>query len=143
VEKVGEGFDGVITGVANFGLFVQMPRFNVEGLVRMQDLGDDWWDVDPKTGTIRGQRSGRAMRIGDVLAVRIAGVDVARRQLNLVLNGKDGKSDVRKKDGGKKDGGKKQAGKKPSPAKTARKVAKASAKSTNKGPRKQRGRRKR
>ena len=84
VGKVGEAFDGVITGVANFGLFVQMPRFNVEGLVRMEDLGDDWWEVDPQRGAIRGQRSGQVMRMGDVLAVRIAGVDVARRQLNLV-----------------------------------------------------------
>ena len=90
VKMVGEAFEGVITGVANFGLFVQMPRFNVDGLVRMEDLGDDWWEVNPQRGTIRGQRSGRVMRIGDLLVVRIAGVDVARRQLNLVPDRGDG-----------------------------------------------------
>ena len=135
--KVGDRFDGVITGVTNFGLFVRMPRFNVEGLVRMQDLGDDWWDVDPRTGTIRGQRSGQAMRIGDVLAVRIAGVDVARRQLNLVLDrGED-------RGGGKKKGAKKKGAEKKTVAKTGRGVARGTRKSGAQGPRKQRGRRRR
>jgi ribonuclease R len=82
--KVGESFEGVITGVANFGLFVQSPRYLVDGLVRMPDLGDDWWEVDARRGEVRGERSGRRFRIGNLLAVRIAGVDKARRQLNLV-----------------------------------------------------------
>jgi len=120
VTKVGEGFDGVITGVTNFGLFVRMPRFNIEGLVRMQDLGDDWWDVDPRTGTIRGQRSGQVMRIGDVLAVRIAGVDVARRQLNLVLDRGEGKKKGAKKQGAKKQDGKKKDAKKQAATKNGR-----------------------
>jgi len=82
--KVGESFDGVITGVTNFGIFVQSPRFLIEGLVRLADLGDDWWDVAARYGQIRGQRSGKVYRIGDILPVRILGVDVARRQLNLL-----------------------------------------------------------
>ena len=83
-EKVGEGFEGVITGVTNFGLFVQSPRYLVDGLIRMPDLGDDWWEVDARRGQVRGEHTGRRFRIGDRLAVRIAGVDKARRQLNLV-----------------------------------------------------------
>jgi len=82
--KVGESFEGVITGVASFGLFVQSPRYLIEGLVRMPDLGDDWWEVDAGRGQVRGEHTGRRFRIGDRLAVRIAGVDKARRQLNLV-----------------------------------------------------------
>jgi len=142
VTKVGEPFDGVITGVTNFGLFVQMPRFNVEGLVRMEDLGDDWWDVDPRTGSIRGQRSGRVMRIGDVLAVRIAGVDVARRQLNLVLNREQGRS-AKKKTGAKKK--KEKDAKKQAASKAGRKGAgtRREKKSGAKAPRKTRGRRRR
>ncbi|MFB3894292.1 MAG: ribonuclease R [Phycisphaerae bacterium] len=83
--KVGEEFDGVVTGVTNFGLFVQSPRFLIDGLLRLEDLGDDWWNVDARLGAIRGQSSGRKMRIGDIVRVQIAGVDIARRQLNLVL----------------------------------------------------------
>ncbi len=83
-ERIGEGFEGTITGVASFGLFVQSPRYLIEGLIRMPDLGDDWWEVDARRGEVRGEHSGRRFRIGDRLAVRIAGVDKARRQLNLV-----------------------------------------------------------
>ena len=82
--RVGEEFDGVITGVANFGLFVQSSRFGIEGLVRMKDLGDDWWDVKARYGQIRGQRTGRTFRIGDLITVRIVNVDLARRELDLV-----------------------------------------------------------
>ena len=82
--KIGESFEGVLTGVTNFGVFVQLRRLLIEGLIRLEDLGDDWWEVDARTGQVRGQTSGRRIRIGDVLEVRVAGVDVARRQLNLV-----------------------------------------------------------
>jgi ribonuclease R len=82
-KKVGEDFEGVITGVANFGMFVQSPRYLVEGLVSLQDLGDDWWEVDAKRGQVRGEQTGRKYRIGDRMKVRIAFVDLARRRLNL------------------------------------------------------------
>jgi ribonuclease R len=82
-KKIGEDFDGVITGVANFGMFVQSPRYLVEGLVSLQDLGDDWWEVDARRGEVRGEHTGRRYRIGDRMKVRIAFVDVARRRLNL------------------------------------------------------------
>ena len=85
VTKIGTGFDGVVTGVTNFGIFVQSSRWLLEGLIRMEDLGDDWWDVQARYGTVRGERSGKVFRIGDMLAVRIAGVDLPRRQLNLTL----------------------------------------------------------
>ncbi len=83
--KLGQRFEGVVTGVANFGMFVQLPPFDVEGLVRMEDLGDDWWEVSARTGEIRGERSGRRFRIGDLLGVKIASVNVPARQLNLLL----------------------------------------------------------
>lgn len=82
--KVGEKFQGVITGVTNFGLFVQSPRYLVDGLVRLEELGDDWWEVSARYGQVKGERTGRVYRIGDLMDVQIAGVDVARRQLNLV-----------------------------------------------------------
>jgi ribonuclease R len=82
--RIGEEFDGVVTGVANFGIFVQLRRFLTDGLVRLEDLGDDWWDVDARGGLVRGERSGRTYRIGDVMRVRVVNVDEPRRQLNLV-----------------------------------------------------------
>ncbi len=81
--KVGETFDAAITGVTNFGIFAQLTSFGIEGLIRMPDLGDDWWEVSAKTGEIRGERSGRRFRIGDALTVKIASVNLPARQLNL------------------------------------------------------------
>ncbi len=95
--KVGDVFDGVVTGVANFGLFAELPRYGIEGLVRMEDLGDDWWEVFPKSGEIRGERSGRKFRIGDPLAVQVASVNVPGRQLNLVLTGQPSRRKADKK----------------------------------------------
>jgi len=82
--KVGEEFEGVITGVTNFGVFVQSPRYLIDGLIRIEHLGDDWWELDARYGHIKGERTGKTYRIGDTISVVIAAVDVARRQLDLV-----------------------------------------------------------
>ncbi len=82
-EKIGENFDGVITGITEQGIFIQSPRFLVEGLLRYQDLGDEWWDASSRYGLARGERTGTTYRIGDVLPVTISGVDIPKRFLNL------------------------------------------------------------
>jgi ribonuclease R len=84
--RIGDVFDGTITGVADFGVFIQSPRFLVEGLIRLGEFGKEWWDVSPQYGLIRGETTGTTHRIGDVLAVRIAGVDLAKRHLDLALD---------------------------------------------------------
>jgi ribonuclease R len=112
-QHVGEDYLGVITGITNFGLFVQLHTWLVDGLIRYEDLWDDWWDVDEKAGVVRGQRSGQKLGIGDVLRVRIAKVDIPRRELDLSvleLVKKSGHSDPVEGDEGKpkhKQGGKK------------------------------------
>lgn len=83
-DKVGEDFPGVVTGVTNFGVFVQLERFLIDGLIRLPDLGDDWWEVQPQYGQVRGEMSGKRYRIGDEIEVRISNVDVPSRQLSLV-----------------------------------------------------------
>ena len=89
--KVGEAFRGVITGVTNFGIFVQSPRYLIDGLIRIEQLGDDWWELDPRYGIIRGERTGKSFRVGDMLDVVIAKVDVPRRTLDLVPERPHGK----------------------------------------------------
>ena len=114
-KKVGETFDGVITGVTNFGIFVQLRRFLIEGLIRLEELGDDWWDVSARYGTIRGERTGKTYRIGDVMSVQIVGVDLAGRKLNVApkrgekkgqIAEKQASSGAKKKGGGRSKGGK-------------------------------------
>ncbi len=93
--RVGDELEGVITGVTSFGIFVQVPRFLTEGLVHIDSLGDDWWEVNPRFGFLRGERTGRTFHIGHVVKVRIAAVETARRQLILELAKEQGKGDAR------------------------------------------------
>ncbi|MBS3820194.1 MAG: ribonuclease R [Planctomycetes bacterium] len=126
-SKQGEVFDGVITGVAKFGMFVQWPKYLIDGLVRFDDLGNETFDVDAKQGVVRGKDTGQTVRLGDRLNVQVASVDVARRQLDLVptkkTTGKNGTSSGgkskkskksnkgRKGKSGNKSGGQRKGGK--------------------------------
>jgi len=83
--RMGEDFEGVVTGVAEMGLFVQLGQFMVDGLVRLQNLGDDWWEIDARRGRVRGDVSGRVYKLGQKVKVRIASVDVALRQMDLAI----------------------------------------------------------
>jgi ribonuclease R len=82
-KNIGQEFRGVVTGITNFGIFVQIQQYLVDGLIRYDRLLDDWWDVDDKAGFIRGQRTGQKIAIGDVCRVVVARVDMARRELDL------------------------------------------------------------
>ncbi|HUU97033.1 MAG TPA: RNB domain-containing ribonuclease, partial [Phycisphaerae bacterium] len=84
-QHVGDEHEGIVTGVTNFGVFVQLPEYLVEGLLRFSDLPDDWWEVDGDAGCVTGQRTGQRLKIGDRLRVTIAAIDVADRKLDLAL----------------------------------------------------------
>jgi ribonuclease R len=84
-KHIGDEFLGVVTGITNFGIFVQLQTYLNEGLIRYENLLDDWWDVDAKAGFIRGQRTGKRIGIGDVVKVVIVRIDLARRELDLAV----------------------------------------------------------
>ena len=84
-DKIGETFNGVVTGITNFGIFIQIREYLIDGLIRYEDLMDDWWDVDERSGVVRGQRTGTKIGIGDVKEVYITKVDLARRELGLAI----------------------------------------------------------
>jgi len=86
-EHVGEKFRGVITGVTNFGMFIQHPRFLIDGLVRLDQMPDDYWVVDAKSGCVIGQRTRQRFTIGDQVSVEIFEVDVGGRELVLRMAG--------------------------------------------------------
>lgn len=84
-QHVGDVLGGVVTGITNFGLFIQLETWLVDGLARYEQLMDDWWDVNASAGFIRGQRTGTRIALGDLLKVRIARVDLPRRELDLAV----------------------------------------------------------
>lgn len=82
-SRVGEEYDGVISGVTEFGVFVELPNL-IEGLIRMNDLQDDYYTLDKKTYTLYGRHTGRKLSLGDSMRIRVASVDVEARQINFV-----------------------------------------------------------
>ena len=84
-KQIGEHYNGIITGIAQIGLFIQLDRYLVEGLVRFDRLSEDWWEVDPDRAWAVGQRTGRKIRIGDRLTVTSSRIDIPHRQLDLQI----------------------------------------------------------
>ncbi len=82
-KKIGEELDCVVSGLTSFGVFVQSRKFGIEGLIRMSDLGQDYWKYNTKAQCIVGQRSGCNIRLGQAIKVCIASVNVPARQLNV------------------------------------------------------------
>ncbi|WP_088006501.1 ribonuclease R [Indiicoccus explosivorum] len=130
-DKIGEEFDGIVSSVTNFGLFVELPN-TIEGLVHVSNLTDDFYRFDERQMMMIGERSKRQFRIGDEVTVRVLDVkpeesavdfEIAgmkprerreRRDAPKVIrtsrdgNGKGGKGD---KGGPKDDGQRKKKGK--------------------------------
>jgi ribonuclease R len=84
-DKVGEEFGGVISGVTAYGFFVQLTDVFVEGLVRAETIGDDYYSLDEARHALVGRRHRRAFRLGDPLRVTVDRVDLIRRQVDLRL----------------------------------------------------------
>ena len=79
----GERFEGVISGVMNFGFFVELDGMPVEGMVRVETLGRDYYVFDEERQELRGERSGETFRLGQRVTVTLAGVHVGRLEIDL------------------------------------------------------------
>ena len=84
-DKVGDEFDGYITGVAPFGLFVELIEHFVEGLVHVSTMADDYYRYLEETHALRGENTGKTYRLGDRVRVQVLRVDGERRQIELGL----------------------------------------------------------
>jgi ribonuclease R len=82
-DKIGEEFEGVISGVTAFGFFVELKDIFVEGLVRVTSLRDDYYQYHEKKYCLVGERTHKAFRIGDEVRVRVDRVDVERRHIDF------------------------------------------------------------
>lgn len=84
-------WDGIISGVTEFGIFVEITETASEGLIRMVDLKDDFYDYDRDNYRIVGQRNGKVFTFGDKLQVKVKECNLARRSMDLLLVGANGK----------------------------------------------------
>ncbi len=84
-DKVGDEFDGYITGVAAFGLFIELVEHFVEGLVHISSMADDYYRYLESSHTLRGENTHKVYRLGDKVHVQVIRVDLERRQIDLGL----------------------------------------------------------
>jgi len=84
-EHVGDVFEGVVSGVTKFGVFVELSELLVEGLVHVRDMDDDYYIYDESTYTMRGKDTGKSYRPGDSVTVEVVGADVDSREIDLLF----------------------------------------------------------
>jgi ribonuclease R len=75
--------DGVITGVATFGLFVEINDLLVEGLVPVREMDDDYYLFDEKKYSLRGRSTGKTYRLGDKIGVQVVSVNPEDRRIDF------------------------------------------------------------
>ena len=97
--RTGEYFGGVISGVMNFGFFVELDNMPVEGMVRVETLGRDYYIYDEERQELRGEHTGEAFRLGQRVTVKLTGVHVGRLEIDLEYQkDEEGRRPFRRKD---------------------------------------------
>lgn len=107
MDRVGENFKGLITGVTNFGVFVELGEVFAEGLVHVTALGNDYYHFDPQRHCLVGEHSGKQLRLGDEVLVKVLRVDLDEAKIDLELVEQVSRPERRKNKRGSKKGKKK------------------------------------
>ncbi len=94
-DRVGEVFEGVVSAVTNFGLFVELKDVYVEGLVHISALESDYYHYDQAKHRLLGERSGRSFQLGDNVTVKVARVDLDDRKIDLEMIASDTRGEKR------------------------------------------------
>ena len=122
MDKVGEEFPGIITGVTSFGLFVELEEIYVEGLVHITALRNDYYRFDPVKHSLIGERTNEMYRLADTVQVRVVRVDLDEKRIDFELTqdfgaaGEGGKAEGKS---GKKSGRKRSRSRKSKSGKSA------------------------
>ena len=85
-EHLGETYEGVISGVTEWGLYVELDENKCEGLVPVRDLADDYYDFDEKNYCLVGRRNNIRFRLGDKVKVKVARADIDKKQLDFIID---------------------------------------------------------
>jgi ribonuclease R len=86
-DHVGDVFDGIIASVTNFGLFVRITEFQIDGLVHITSLASDYYHYDDQKQCLVGEGSGLVFRLGDEVKIKVAGVNLDERKIDLLIDG--------------------------------------------------------
>ncbi|HEX8152192.1 MAG TPA: RNB domain-containing ribonuclease, partial [Thermoanaerobaculia bacterium] len=84
-DKVGNEYDGLIAGVAPFGIFVELEEIFVQGMIPVATIGDDFWRFDQRSHRFIGESSGRELRLGEKVRIEVHSIDEDRHQIEFRL----------------------------------------------------------
>jgi ribonuclease R len=84
-ERLGQVFDGVISGVTEWGIYVELIENKCEGMVPIRDLDDDFYTLDDKNYCLVGRRFHKKYQLGDVITVKVARANLDRKQLDFTI----------------------------------------------------------
>ena len=82
-ERLGQTYDGVISGVTEWGLYVELNENKCEGMIPIRDLDDDYYEFDEKNYCLRGRRKNRTYSLGDVITIKVARANIEKKQLDF------------------------------------------------------------
>jgi len=85
LDKIGQEFDGLISGVSKWGIFVEIRNTKCEGMIRLRDLYDDFYYLDEENYQVIGSRSGRRYKLGDPVRIRVKKIDLQRKQMDFAM----------------------------------------------------------
>jgi ribonuclease R len=84
-DRIGKTFDGTISGVTEWGIYVEDKETRSEGMIRLRDLGDDFFKLDAKNYTVIGEKTKKKFRLGDTVRFKIVNADIEKKTLDYAL----------------------------------------------------------
>ncbi len=85
VSHIGQQFNGIITGVTEWGIYVEEEETKCEGMVKLRDLNDDFYTLNPKTYTVLGTKSGKKYTLGDKVKIKVLNADMEKRAIDYMF----------------------------------------------------------
>jgi len=84
-ERIGQTFEGIISGVAEWGIYVEEIETKCEGMIKIKDIGNDYFEIDRKTYSIIGQKTKKKYQLGDKISFKVIGADLEKKTLDYIL----------------------------------------------------------
>ncbi len=85
LDKIGQEFDALISGVSKWGIFAEIIGTKCEGMIKLRDLDDDYYYLDEENFRVIGQRSGNVYKLGDKVRIRVKKIDLSRKQMDYII----------------------------------------------------------
>ncbi|RRN76203.1 S1 RNA-binding domain-containing protein, partial [Pseudoxanthomonas sp. SGD-10] len=84
-DNIGQVYTGIVSGVTEWGMYVEIEENKCEGMIRLRDIADDFYTLDEKNYCIIGQRKKKVYQLGDEVQIKVKRVDLSKRQIDFTL----------------------------------------------------------